>query len=138
MHKAKACIISCMDFRFHDKIQTYLKDKDYLGKCDEIAIAGSTRDFIFPVEEADGKYIWKQVGLSIKLHDPDEIIFIDHQDCGGYAQDGTIPNELPRDEDIAEHKKFFEKLKVKFAEKYPEKIVKFLYAPLEGDIIEVL
>lgn len=134
MHKAKACIISCMDFRFHDQIQKFLKDQGYLGHSDEIAIAGGSRDFIFPVEESDGKYIWKQLGLSIKLHDPDEIVFIDHQDCGGYAQDGTIPNGLDLQSDRKQHQKFFEKLKLKINQAFPGKKVSFYHAALDGEI----
>ncbi|MCA9383621.1 hypothetical protein KC909_04595 [Candidatus Dojkabacteria bacterium] len=136
MHKAKASVISCMDFRFHDKIQAFLQYKDYLGKCDEIAVAGGTRDFITPVEDADGEYIWKQLELSIKLHDPEEIIFIDHQDCGGYGQDDTIPLGLSKKEDLEMHKKFCTKLRKVLMQKHPDKKFTFLYAPLRGDIVE--
>src|SRR3990167_9746884 len=113
MHKAKAVVITCMDFRFHDKIQDFLKKKGYLGHCDEIVIAGASRDFVKPVHPEDGKYVWKQLGLSIKLHDPDEIIVIDHQDCGGYAQDGTIPSGLEVQIDKSKHLVFLEELKDK-------------------------
>lgn len=134
MHKANAVVILCMDFRFHDKIQEYLRNEGLLGHIDEISIAGGTRDFITPVEENDGRYVWKQLDLSVKLHDPDRIIFIDHQDCGGYAQDITIPSGLEKEEDIAKHKGYMEKLLLKLKEKYPEKEIVFKYAPFEGSV----
>ncbi len=137
MHKAKACIITCMDFRFHEAIQGFLKEKGYLGTSDEISIAGGSRDFIKPVEEDDGRYIWKELGLSIKLHDPDEVVFIDHQDCGGYAQDGTIPSGLEPAADQAEHHKYFTQLQEKFNTLYPGKILKFYHAKLDGSVTEV-
>lgn len=137
MHKAKACVITCIDFRFQEQIQDFLEDLDLEEKFDLITIAGASRDFIKPVDTIDGKYVWKQLGLSIKLHDPDEIIFIDHQDCGGYAQDGTIPGGLEKTEDASLHKKYMTKLKKKVAVKYPDKKVKFFHAALDGSVLEI-
>ena len=134
MHKAKACIVACMDFRFQKKIQSYLLKNNLHGFCDRIIIAGGSRDFIYPVEKEDGLYAWKQLGLSIKLHDPDEIIFIDHQDCGGYAQDGTIPSGLPLEDDKLAHKKFLIELQKKFKKKYPDIKIKLLYLNLENEL----
>lgn len=137
MHKAKAVIITCMDFRFHDKIQDFLNNQGYLGHCDEIVIAGASRDFIKPVEADDGKYVWKQLGLSLKLHEPEEIIIIDHQDCGGYAQDGTIPGGLKMEDDLHKHTDYLQKLQKKLVKECPGKKISFYYAELQGEIRKV-
>jgi len=137
MHKAKAVVITCMDFRFHDKVQDFLKKKGYLGHCDEIVVAGASRDFVKPVYPEDGKYVWKQLGLSLKLHDPDEIIVIDHQDCGGYAQDGTIPSGLEVQIDKSKHLVFLEELKDKINKLFPTKKANLYYAQLNGEIIKL-
>lgn len=138
MHKAKACVISCIDFRFNEAIQNYLRDHGLLNVSDEISIAGGTRDFVKPIEKADGKYIWKELELSLKLHDPNLVIFMDHQDCGGYAQDGTIPEGLTAAADQDEHRKYFKILKEKFIKLHPDKHVRFYHATLDGKITEVL
>ncbi len=137
MHKAKSIIFSCMDFRFQDKTQSFLKENGYLGSSDEVIVAGGSRDFVTPIEEDDGRYVWKQLGLSIKLHDPDQIIFIDHQDCGGYAQDETIPSGLDFEKDKKEHIKWLTILKEKLLEKYPNKEILFFYAPFEDEIEKI-
>ena len=137
MHKAKACVVTCIDFRFQKKIQDLLKLKGYIGVCDQISVAGASRDFIKPVKKEDGEYAWKQLEMSIKLHHPDEIIFIDHQDCGGYAQDGTIPGGLSKDEDKKAHTGFSKKLFKKLHLKFPEKKVRFYYAELGAGIEDV-
>ena len=136
MHKAKAVIITCMDFRFHRKIEKFLKENEYIGKYDKITIAGGSRDFIKPIENSHGEYVWRQLELSIKLHNPDEIIFIDHQDCGGYAQDGLIKAGIPLAADKSGHTIFLKKLKQKLLKKFPGKILKFMYIPL-GDAEEI-
>ena len=137
MHKAKAVVITCMDFRFHDKIQDFLKRKGYLGHYDEIVVAGASRDFVKPVYPEDGKYVWKQLGLSLKLHDPDEIIVIDHQDCGGYAQDGTIPSGLSEAVDKNKHKDFLKLFFNKLKATFPQKKVTTYYATIKGLVKEI-
>lgn len=138
MHKARACIITCIDHRFHDRIVAFLKEKGYHGCSDKIIIAGGSRDFIVPVEESDGKYVWKQLGLSIKLHDPDEIVIMDHQDCGGYAQDGTIPAGLEVEEDKKRHRGFCKKFQKEIKKKYPKVKTSFYYIPMHGVIEQIV
>jgi carbonic anhydrase len=134
MHKASSCIITCMDFRIHKHVQKFLEENGYLGKSDEIVVAGSTRDFIKPIEQAHGDYVYRQLDLSIKLHDPDEIIFIDHEDCGGYAQDDTIKSGLSTNEDKMEHKKLLPILIEKIKTLYPNKTLRILYTTLDGRV----
>jgi len=105
-----------------------------MGQSDEIIIAGACRDFVKPVNPGDGLYVWKQLGLSVKLHEPDDIVFIDHQDCGGYAQDGTIPPGLTKEEDSKSHSMYLAELKKIAKEKYPDKNILFFYAPLDGEV----
>lgn len=138
MHKVKACVVGCIDFRFRDYEDSFFKHQKWGGSYDLITIAGGSRDFVLPVEVEDGKYVWKQLELSIKLHDPDLVVFMDHQDCGGYAQDGTIQNGLEFAKDEEEHKKFFKKLKEKLEERYPTKKVEFFFVGLNGVIEEVI
>ena len=138
MHKAKALVITCMDFRFQNAIRGYLKKNGILGDCDRIVIAGGSRDFVCPVKPQFSSYVWTQLELSLKLHDPKEVIVIDHQDCGGYAQDGKIPKGVSKDKDEKGHIKVFVKFKKLFNAKYPLKPIRFLNISLDGIIEEVI
>lgn len=137
MNKAKACVITCIDFRFQDKIHTHLSEHHLLGAADIISLAGGTRDFIAPANDQDAFVADEQLELSISLHDPDTIAFIDHQDCGGYALDGTIPSGLSVEEDKEKHVTFFTQLKEILSKKYPSKQILYFYAPLDGKIEQV-
>jgi len=137
MHKAKACIILCMDFRFQETIQKWIADQGLLGHADEIIVAGAARDIVKPIEPIHKESLLRQIELSVKLHDPDQIIVIDHQDCGGYAQDGTIPNGLSEDEDKKMHKEHLETFKGILSEKLPSKQIKSYYATLQGKVVEI-
>lgn len=137
MHKAKACVIGCIDFRFRGATDNFLKSQPWADSYDLISVAGSSRDFIKPMKPEHGEYAWLQLELSIKLHEPDLIVFVDHQDCGGYAQDGTIAGGLGIEEDSKLHLEHFRILKEKLLEKYPTKQFQFLHASLDGGVKEL-
>ena len=134
MHKAKACVIGCIDFRFREVTDNFLKSQPWADSYDLISVAGSSRDFIKPMQDSHGDYAWLQLELSIKLHEPDLVVFVDHQDCGGYAQDGTIPGGLQVDEDKEKHSKMLEQLKGRLLEKYPSKQFQFFHISLDGGV----
>jgi carbonic anhydrase len=137
MHKAKACILLCIDFRFQSEVQEWIKKNGYLGHSDEIVVAGASRDLVKPLEKFHQDALLRQIELSVKLHDPEEIIVIDHQDCGGYAQDGTIPANLTKDVDKQNHQIYSTAVKKLLSTKFPNKIIKTYYAPLTGEIEEI-
>jgi carbonic anhydrase len=134
MHKAKACILLCIDFRFQKQIQKWLEDQGYLGSSDEIVVAGASRDLVKPIEPFHKHSLMRQLELSINLHDPDEIVVIDHQDCGGYAQDQTIPSGLEQEEDKKGHTYFAIEAKKMLEEKFPDRLIRNYYATLKGTI----
>lgn len=137
MHKAKACILLCMDFRFQKLIQDWLSKNGYLGKCDEVVVAGASRDLVKPIEPFHKEALIRQLELSVKLHDPDEIIIIDHQDCGGYAQDETIEKGLSLKDDKKKHEFFSKETRNLLLKKFPGKIIRTFYATLDGVILEL-
>lgn len=138
MHKAKACVIGCIDFRFREVTDNFLKSQPWADSYDLISVAGSSRDFIKPMQDSHGDYAWLQLELSIKLHEPDLVVFVDHQDCGGYAQDGTIPGGLGVDEDRTKHSEMLEQLKLKLLEKYPKLLCRFYHIDFDGGVKELL
>lgn len=137
MHKAKACVLMCMDFRFQKQSQQWLEKNGYLGNCDEVIVAGASRDLVKPIEDFHKDALLRQIDLSVKLHDPDEIVIFDHQDCGGYAQDDTIPSGLEKEDDIEKHKHYANKAKEVLEEIYPEKTIKVLYIDMEGEVSQL-
>ncbi len=137
MHKAKACVILCIDFRFQKHTQKWLEEKGYIGDSDEIVVAGVCRDIVKPIEDFHKSALLRQIDLSVQLHDPDEIVIIDHQDCGGYAQDDTIPSGLSEQDDKKAHQEYATKVNEILKEKYPQKEIKNYYSKLDGTVEEL-
>lgn len=127
----------CMDFRFQKSIQGWLEEKGYLGASDEVIVAGASRDLVKPLESFHKDALLRQIELSVKLHDPEEIVVIDHQDCGGYAQDQTIPSGLDVEEDKKAHIEYAKKAKQMLEAKFPGKVVLNYYARMDGVVEEL-
>ena len=80
-HKAKALIIHCIDFRFQKQIEDDLKARNLEDQFDRISWPGVSKDLI---------NVSKSAEISIILHDPDEAIIYEHEDCGAYGDDNSL------------------------------------------------
>lgn len=85
MHKAKILAIQCIDLRFQEMVDQDLHQKAPYGKFDRISWPGSSLDF---------ENVKKSALVSLKLHDPDEILIYEHEDCGAYGEKNS--NEAHR------------------------------------------
>jgi carbonic anhydrase len=79
-HKCEAAIVTCMDYRLQDYINTWIEENNLSGNHDRIAFAGG-------VQQLDT--IMGQLQLSHQLHDIKRAVLINHENCGGYGEAGT-------------------------------------------------
>src|SRR3989344_1139905 len=79
-HKAQALAITCIDFRFQKTIDEDLENRGLLGSVDRIAWPGAAKDF---------ENVTSAARVSLRLHDPDELLIYEHEDCGAYGQDNS-------------------------------------------------
>lgn len=80
-HKAKVLAIHCIDLRFQQMIDKDLVARVPYGEFDRISWPGASIDF----ENVKGAS-----AISLKLHDPDEIVIYEHEDCGAYGEDNSL------------------------------------------------
>lgn len=98
MHKAKALLIHCIDFRFIKAIKDWLDSEGFLGATDEVSLAGVAQILVSPKQESDREFILRQIDIAKRLHDIDEIILMNHTDCGAYGGRDAFTNELVEEE----------------------------------------
>jgi len=137
MHKAKYCIVTCIDFRLQKAYSNFIESRQMLSTCDVISLAGCSRDLVKPIENWHKDALLRQIELSVKLHNPDTLILLDHQDCGGYAQDSTIAQGLTVDQDRLAHSEWGKIAKAALLEKFPGKSVQVYYFQLDGKVEEL-
>ena len=87
-HEAEAICLTCIDFRFVDYEENFMRyTKKLNNKYDQFVLAGSS--LVSEPSSPAWPYDWKSVlnqhiQLSKNLHDIKEIVIIDHMDCGAY------------------------------------------------------
>src|SRR5579871_3795880 len=79
-HKAKSLVISCIDYRFIRPTVNMMGDT----KFDYTTVAGSSLGL--NSNELWRKTFTDQIDLAIKLHNIEEIVIVDHIDCGMYKK----------------------------------------------------
>jgi carbonic anhydrase len=110
-----AIVITCIDFRFQQFINKWLKYvlKDYI--YDRVALAGGIFDLYT---------ILKQVEISNRLHQIKKVILMNHEDCGAYGNLGTYERHQ---KDLLDAEGVIEKL-------YPHLDVECYYIYLNGKV----
>jgi len=57
-----------------------LKKRGLFGKFDRISWAGASKDL---------RDVKNNAAISLKLHNPDEVLIYEHEDCGAYGKDNS-------------------------------------------------
>jgi carbonic anhydrase len=79
---AKALMLSCMDYRLVDDLVAYMNAEGLKDDYDHVVLAGAA---IGAVNAAFAEWhttFWEHLDAAIALHHVDEVIVIDHRDCG--------------------------------------------------------
>lgn len=79
-HKAEALAIHCIDLRFQAQIDEDLQNRGLKDKFDRISWPGASKDL---------ESVTKAAEVSIRLHDPDQALIYEHEDCGAYGEDNS-------------------------------------------------
>lgn len=112
-HNAEAVIVTCIDLRFQEAIDTWIEKHFKPGTFDRVALAGGVYDL---------DTILKQIGISKRLHHTKETILMNHEDCGAYGEEGTAEK----------HSHDLREASEKIKELYPEMKVTGYYLHLNG------
>lgn len=117
-HTCDAIVVTCIDFRFHEYIESGLKDMLHGKKFDYVGHAGGIKDLDTVLE---------QIKISEHLHHINNVYLINHEDCGAYGSESTHDRHV---KDLQEASK-------KVKELWPRLGVKLYYLHLDGEFEEV-
>ena len=129
-----ALLLSCMDFRLMDEIERYMSGRGLRDKYDHVILAGASLGAITDKYPAWNQTFWEHLDIAIKLHDINEVIIMDHRDCGAYKV--ILGAEHTRDPNVEKdtHAVHLKKLKGMINEKYPKLEVETLLMTLDGKV----
>lgn len=132
-HRAKALVLSCIDFRFVSLEQSFLSGQHLDQAYDWVALAGASLALTGFPHPAEAETFWDQLGLSKQLHDIRKVIILDHQDCGAYASIYRQPfADLQSEQSL--HAKYLNQAAEQIRQRYPDLEVELYFAQLTGEI----
>lgn len=129
LHTCQAVVLHCIDFRFNEELAYYL-DKRFLKGYDLISLAGSCKGLLS--DEDHRKLLLEQFQISSRLHHPDTIVLIQHEDCGAYGGSKNF-------QDSAAEQRFqegeLEKAAAFLSQSFPELQIERYFAKLSKEVV---
>ena len=131
--KYNAMVLSCIDPRFQRQVYNYLKKKKLIGKYSAFTIAGAAVGVTHNKFKKWHKTFYDNLSTSIKLHQIEKLIVINHKDCGAAKiVNGKKAFNITNEQKI--HKESFSKLKKEIKKKFPKLKVELNLMSLKGKI----
>jgi carbonic anhydrase len=122
-----------MDPRFQHLVYSYLKKKRLIGKYSAFTIAGAAVGVTHNKFKKWHKTFYDNLSTSIKLHQIEKLIVINHKDCGAAKiVNGKKAFNITNEQKI--HKESFSKLKKEIKKKFPKLKVELNLMSLKGKI----
>ena len=126
-------VLSCMDPRFQHLVYSYLKKKRLIGKYSAFTIAGAAVGVTHNKFKKWHKTFYDNLSTSIKLHQIEKLIVINHKDCGAAKiVNGKKEFNITNEQKI--HKESFSKLKKEIKKKFPKLKVELNLMSLKSKI----
>ena len=131
--KYKAMVLSCMDPRFQHLVYNHLNKKKLIGKYSAFTIAGAAVGVTHNKFKKWHKTFYDNLSTSIKLHQIEKLIVINHKDCGAAKiVNGKKAFNITNEQKI--HKESFFKLKKEIKKKFPKLKIELNLMSLKGKI----
>lgn len=133
--KAKALVLSCMDFRLIDDQVYHFNKMGYTNNYDSVVLAGASLGYNQTKYPEWRKMLDEHIELSIQLHKIEEIIVLEHMDCGAYK---LFYNDSITDEnEFGIHKNNVREFKNHINEKFPTLTVRSFLMRLNGSVMKI-
>ena len=126
-------VLSCMDPRFQHLVYNHLNKKKLIDKYSAFTIAGAAVGVTHNKFKKWHKTFYDNLSTSIKLHQIEKLIVINHKDCGAAKiVNGKKAFNITNEQKI--HKESFSKLKKEIKKKFPKLKVELNLMSLKGKI----
>ena len=135
-HKSKAIVLNCMDFRLIDDLERFLDNSGYNNNYDDFILAGASLGYNQQVYPSWREIFNTHVELAEQLHEIQEIIIIDHMNCGAYKKFYN-KQSFTDSEERALHIKNLKKAQRILKKRFPKLTVKKYLMKLDGSVEQI-
>ena len=131
-------LLTCMDFRLVDDIETYMNARGLKDKYDHIVLAGASLGALNDRFPAWSEVFWQHLDLAIQLHEVHRVMLLDHRDCGAYKMilgDAAVKDA---DTELKSHVKQLYAVRSAILAKHPHMEVEVGLMALDGSVLQVV
>lgn len=136
-NEASTLLIQCVDFRLREETDEFMHKIGLRDKYDEVALPGASLALVNDKYTYWGKTIEDVVQILQGLHKIQQVIFLDHRECGAYKL--LIGEEYleTQEKETAAHVEVLNKARKVIKEKFPQlKVYTFLMG-LDGEVEQI-
>lgn len=128
---ANALVLSCMDYRFVNDNVHFFNRLGFRDDYNKLALAGASLGYNQTKFPEWREMCNKHIELAMELHDINEVIIMDHMDCGAYRilYDNPL---MSREEEYKLHKENLNQIKTMISQKFPTLMVTTYLMDVDG------
>ena len=130
--KAKALMLSCMDYRLVDDFVYFMAQQGLHDGYDHVVLAGASLGVMSEKFTAWHETFWAHLDVAIQLHHVEEVVVLDHRDCGAYRLAlGAEAVDTPEKETAA-HADTIRRFAAEVRRRHPDLAVRGYLMALDG------
>ncbi len=131
-------LLTCMDFRLVDDIETYMNARGLKDKYDHVVLAGASLGALNDRFPAWSEVFWQHLDLAIELHEVHRVMVLDHRDCGAYKMILGEAAVKDADTELKSHVKQLYLLRSAILAKHPHMEVEIGLMALDGAVTQIV
>lgn len=131
-------LLTCMDYRLVDDIETYMNARGLKDKYDHVILAGASLGALNDRFPAWSEVFWQHLELAISLHEVHRVMILDHRDCGAYKMILGEAAVKDADTELKSHVKQLYAVRSAILAKHPHMEVEIGLMSLDGAVLQVV
>lgn len=134
---AEALLLNCIDFRLISEVNAFMNGKGLQHAYDQFILAGASLGALTAAYPEWNTTFWQHLDLAIQLHSIQEVIVVDHRDCGAYKQVLGEDFALDPAREAEVHSAWLVALRDAITAKYPDLGVALYLMALDGTVLAI-
>lgn len=132
-HSADVLLISCVDFRLREEVESLMTKIFKLSdNYDEMALPGAALALVQKEHMSWVQTMEEVIGVLKKLHNIKHVIFLNHRGCGAFKVLNRIKSNASHEEETAAHKAVFTETRAQMKKSFPDLKVHTLLMGIDG------
>ncbi|MEX1108086.1 MAG: carbonic anhydrase [Dongiaceae bacterium] len=135
--KAKALLLSCMDYRLIDDLVRFMDKQGLQDQYDHVILAGASLGVVSIAFTDWHETFWQHLDVAIDLHHIETVIVVDHRDCGAYRIALSVDTAGDPEIELDQHRATMIEFAKQLEERHPTLGLETYLMALDGSVEQV-